>query len=194
MIVVASQTGRRGSVTLPWRSLLLTMGALMLWWTCGPAPDAWVFDRVAIAGGEWWRLLTAHWVHGDGAHAAWDIAMLLALGALFEAKLRWRLPLVLLGATLTVDAWLWWGLPQLRFYCGLSGILNGLLALGMLSLWRDMRHPVVMLTLVAAGAKIAVETFTGQALLTQTAWPSVPSAHAAGFLCGMWLASVTLRE
>jgi len=191
---VATRTESRGSVTLPWRSLLLATGALALWWFCGPAPEAWVFDRAAIAAGEWWRLLTGHWVHGDGAHAAWDIAMLLALGALFEAKLRWRLPLVLLGSTLIVDAWLWWGLPQLRFYCGLSGILNGLLALGLLSLWRDLRHPVVMLTLVAAGAKIAVEMFTGQALLTQTAWPSVPTAHAAGFFCGFWLASVTLRE
>jgi hypothetical protein len=30
-----------------------------------------------------------------------------------------------------------------------------------------------------------VEINTGQALLTRTAWPSVPAAHAAGFVSGL---------
>ena len=183
-----------GSALLPWRSLLLAAAAVAAYLVYGAAPTEWVFDRSAIGQGQWWRLITAHWVHGDLAHASWDIAALLLFGVVFEERLRWRLPLVLLVASLGVDAWLWWGLPALHYYCGLSGILNGLLALGLLGLWREARHPLILLTALAAVLKIFVEMQLGQALLTSTVWPSVPTAHAVGFLCGLALASVTLRQ
>ena len=76
------------------------------------------------------------------------------LGALFEPRLQWRLPLALLIGTVGVNAWLWWMEPALRYYCGLSGILNSLLIVGLLQLWRDCRDPLVLLTGVAAAAKI----------------------------------------
>jgi len=183
-----------GGLAPPWRTLALTAAAAALFLLFGPAPEAWVFDRAAIAQGEWWRLVTGHWVHSDAAHAVWDIAALLLIGALCEGRLGWRLPLVLLVGSFGVGAWLWWGVPEIHSYCGLSGILNALLALALVRFWRDMRHPVVLLTGIAAVAKIVVEIHAGTALLTQTAWPSVPSAHAAGFLSGLVAASVTLRK
>ncbi|MDH3527081.1 MAG: rhombosortase [Gammaproteobacteria bacterium] len=178
---------RHGGITLPWRSFLLGTGAVAAYLILGAVPEAWVFDRAAIAQGEWWRLITGHWVHSDLAHAGWDITALLLLGALFEMRLQWRLPLALMIGTIGVDAWLWWGEPLLRYYCGLSGILNSLLIVGLLQLWREQRHPLVLLTGVGAAVKIIVEINTGQALLTETAWPSVPMVHAAGFLCGLVL-------
>lgn len=183
-----------GSALLPWRSLLLAAAAVAAYLVYGAAPADWVFDRSAIEQGEWWRLITAHWVHGDLAHASWDIAALMLFGVVFEERLRWRLPLILLVASVGVDAWLWWGPPALDYYCGLSGILNGLLALGLLGLWREARHPLILLTAIAAVLKIFLEMQLGQALLTRTAWPSVPTVHAVGFLCGLVLASVTLRR
>ena len=177
--------GRHGSITLPWRCMLMGGVAVLAYLVLGAAPDALVFDRVAIAQGEWWRLLTGHWVHSDPAHVGWNITALLLLGALFERRLQWRLPLALLIGTVGVNAWLWWMDPALRYYCGLSGILNSLLIVGLLQLWRDCRDPLVLLTGVAAAAKILLEISLGQTLLTQTAWPGVPAVHAAGFLCGL---------
>jgi len=179
--------GRHGGIMLPWRSILLSAGAVLAYLVLGAAPEAWVFDRAAIAQGEWWRLITGHWVHSGLAHAGWDITALLLLGILFEARLQWRLPVALLIGTVGVDAWLWWGDHTLYYYCGLSGILNSLLIVGLLQLWCDFRHPLVALTGVGAAVKILVEINSGQALLTQTAWPSVPTVHAAGFLCGLVL-------
>ena len=188
MITVADSETCHGGIALPWCTLLLGAAAQAAYLILGPAPEAWVFDRFAIAGGEWWRLITGHWVHSDAAHAGWDIAALLLLGILFEQRLGWRLPLALLAGTAGVDAWLWWGEPSLSIYCGLSGILNSLLIVGLLHLWCDFHHPMVLVTVVGAALKIILEIYIGQALLTQTAWPSVPTAHAAGFLCGLIMA------
>ncbi|MEN8106445.1 MAG: rhombosortase [Pseudomonadota bacterium] len=188
LVDASSKPGEHhGGIMLPWRTLLLGTVALSAFLCLGAAPEAWVFDRAAISRGELWRLITGHWVHSDLAHAIWDITALLLLGALFEARLQWRLPLALLIGSVGVDAWLWWGDPALRYYCGLSGILNSLLIVGLMQLWRDLRHPLILLTGVGAAVKIIVEINAGQALLTQTAWPSVPTVHAAGFLCGLVL-------
>lgn len=181
---------RHGGVAPPWRTLLLVMLALALYLTAGAAPEAWVYDRVAIGQGEWWRLFTGHWVHSDLEHAVWDIGALMVLGLLFEFRLRWRLFSVLALGTLGVDFWLWCFRPALQFYCGLSGILNGLLALGLLKLWQETRHPLVCLTGLGAVLKIFWEVASGAALLTSTLWPSVPEVHAAGFISGLVVAMV----
>lgn len=192
-VVAATRVGR-GGLAPPWRTLALAAAAAALFLLFGPAPEAWVFDRAVIAQGEWWRLLTGHWVHSDLTHAVWDIAALLLIGALCEGRLGRHLPLALLSGSIGVGAWLWWGVPGILYYCGLSGILNALLAFALVRFWRDTGHPVVLLTAVAAVAKIIIEIHGGAALLTQTAWPSVPTAHAAGFLSGLVAASATLRN
>jgi len=189
-----------GRVNLPWRSLLLTAVAVIAYLALGAAPGDWVFDRTAIAQGEWWRLITGHWVHSDLTHASWDIAALLLLGVLFEARLKWHLLWVLLLSGLGIDVWLWWGDPALHYYCGLSGVLNGLLVVGLLSLWRDTKHPVALLTAAGAVLKIAVEINVGQAVLVQTVWPSTPAVHAVGFLSGLvfaawlWISGVCFKK
>ena len=196
MKTVSSPGARHGSRSLPWRSILLIAAAIAAYGFAGPAPGAWVFDRLAIEQGEWWRLITGHWVHSGPEHAAWNIAALGLFAILFETRLRWGLPLVLLASTFAVDAWLWWGDPALRYYCGLSGILNGLLVLGLWAHWRESRHPLVLLTAVGAALKIIVEIQGGQALLTRTAWPSVPEVHAAGFICGLvtaWVLQIRIK-
>lgn len=169
---------------LPVTTPLLTVAALVLWYAAGPAPAALVFDRAAIADGQWWRLISAHWVHSDASHALWNISALAVLGALLEPTLRWRLAASLLAGMLVVDAWLWWGLPGMERYCGLSGILNAVLAAGVVALWRETRDPLVVLVGCGAMLKVIAEMTLGQALFTHTAWTSVPTAHAAGLLAG----------
>jgi rhomboid family GlyGly-CTERM serine protease len=190
VIPADSATSRHGSLTLPWRTLLLTGLALGLFLGFGSAPEAWVFDRMAITQGEWWRLITGHWVHSDLEHATWDIGALLVLGLLFESRLKGKLFTVLALGTLSIDLWLWYALPSLTYYCGLSGILNGLLALGLFRMWWELRHPLIWMTGVGAILKIVWETAIGGALLTSTAWPSLPEVHGVGFLCGLLVAMI----
>ncbi|HEC07877.1 MAG TPA: rhombosortase [Thiolapillus brandeum] len=176
---------RHGGPWLPWRTLLLATAAVAAYLLLGAAPENWVFDRAAITRGEWWRLLSGHWVHSGAAHAGWDIGALLLLGFLFEKTLGRHLVSVLLLGSLGIDAWIWWGEPSLGYYCGLSGILNTLMAVGLVSLWQEMRHPLIALTGLGFVAKVLIELSGGQMLLTSTAWPGVPEVHAVGMFVGM---------
>jgi rhomboid family GlyGly-CTERM serine protease len=182
-----------GGMMPPWRALLLTALALYGYLVLGAMPEAWVFDRAAIGRGEVWRLFTGHWVHSDFEHAFWDIGALGVLAGLMERRLQWQLPLALLIGTLSVDAWIWWCSSTLQYYCGLSGITNSLLAVGLVKLWRDLRHPLVWITGLGAVAKILLEVGADQGLLTETTWPSVPEVHAVGFLTGLALAFLGSR-
>ena len=188
MTVWQALSDSHGGFAPPWRSLVLAGIATAFYCLAGPAPEAWVYDRTAIANGEWWRLLSGHFVHGDGQHAFWDIAGVVLVGALLEPRLgRWWFP-VLGGGLLAVDAWLWWGMSELVRYCGLSGVLNGILAAGLYRLWHEHRDPLVMLVGAAALSKILLEITIGQALFTDTLWPSLPVVHAAGWAGGLVIA------
>lgn len=180
----------RGGSGPPWRTLLLTGLVLALYLFAGPAPEALVYDRTAITGGEPWRLLTGHLVHSDADHALWDILALVLLGTLFEGRLGGWLLLIITAGVVTIDVFLWWGLPEIVRYCGLSGILNGLLAAGLWGLWRESRDPLLFLIAAMTIAKIAAENLSGQALFTDTAWPSVPAVHAVGFATGLLVTGV----
>lgn len=169
---------------LPWRSLLLAGLAVAVFLALGSAPEALVYDRDALARGEVWRLISAHLVHAGGSHLLWDAAGLLVLGVLFEARLGRLFFPVLLAGTAAIDAWLWLGSGLAR-YCGLSGVLNSLLAAGLVVLWRESRSWTAPLTAALALSKIAVEATRQTALFTATAWPPVPLAHAMGFAAGL---------
>jgi len=184
-----SKWSSHGTVFVPWATLLLSSLALFAYLHTGAAPVDWVFDRTAIEQGEWWRLLTGHWVHSDDGHAIWNIAALVLLGLVSERTMGNGMPVALIAATAAVDAWLWWGAPHLQQYCGLSGILNGLLAAALARQWQLYRHPLILLIGVGALVKIALEITSGQALFTQTAWPSVPESHAVGLLAGLVVAA-----
>src|SRR5215831_9002883 len=57
-----------------------------------PLRDALSYQRAAIGQGEWWRLLTAHFVHLDAGHASLNGLGLVLMWALFArdySPLRW---------------------------------------------------------------------------------------------------------
>lgn len=184
---MAAVAGRGGQSVAASRPLTfgLVLLAVAVWAGLGPAPQALVFDRTAIAAGEIWRLVSGHFVHSDAAHAVWDIAALALIGLLLEDK---RLPVALAAGIAAVDACLWWGLPELERYCGLSGMLNALLVVALADLWRSHRHPAIPLAWVVLAGKLAAEAFMGQSLVVTTAWPGVPQAHLAGCLGGLVVA------
>lgn len=177
----------RGSIQLPRFTLFMVIMAIGLFLLFGSAPEALVYDRSAIAQGEVWRVITGHWVHSDLEHAVWDIAAFLILACLFVPAMQQRLFTGLLFGMLMLSAYIFLFMPELELYCGLSGILNTILVIGLHGLWHRYRHPMIPLVAVASLMKIIVESNAGKAIFTNTAWQSVPEVHLAGFVVGVIL-------
>lgn len=174
-----------GAVKAPWLTGLMVVATAVFHLGLGPAAEGLLYQRQAIAGGELWRLVSGHFVHCDSAHLIWNLAAMGYIGGLLERRIGARLIEVVLVSCLGVSCWLWFMKSSLAAYCGLSGMLNGLLAVLLALLWKELRHPLV--PLVAAGSllKIAVESAGNQSLLTNLSWEAVPGAHGAGFTAGL---------
>src|SRR5690242_11323491 len=89
---------------------LLAVVALFLLpeWNGEAAREVFSYQRVALAQGEWWRALTAHFVHLDLEHAALNGMGMVLMWALFARDyppLRWLA--IYLGSCLAVSAGLW---------------------------------------------------------------------------------------
>lgn len=176
----------RGGGKLPRLTLVSACMASLVFVFNGPAGELLVFDRELITQGQWWRLLSGHWVHSDPQHLFWNLAGLSVLGFLFEPLLGARRMLqVLVAGMLVVDLCLWFLLPGLLFYCGLSGILNTLLFAGLWLAWCNGRHPVYLLVGSGALIKVVMEVFMQTAIFTDTLWPSLPLAHLGGFVAAL---------
>jgi rhomboid family GlyGly-CTERM serine protease len=161
------------------------------------AGAALVFDRGALAAGEWWRLLTGHWVHWSPDHLLWDVGTFAALGAACELRSRRRFAICVLGSALAISAAVWGLLPELARYGGLSGVDCALFALLGTELWRERRRSdgraalALAVALCAALAlKLGFEWWTGGNLFVADLGARivpVPVAHVAGAAVGLAL-------
>ena len=86
---------------------------------------------MAIADGEYWRLLSGHFAHLGYPHLALNLAGLilvwLLVGRLYST---WRWLLVAAFSIVVMDAGFWFVDSDMRWYVGLSGLLHGLLLAG----------------------------------------------------------------
>lgn len=132
---------------LPWTYLVLSAVALIV--QLNPAwRDALLYDRGAVARGEWWRLWTGHWVHFGWPHFVADAGLFLIMGWLLERTHPWfsRLALVLMPPFIALV--LYYLDPAMQRYGGLSAINLGLLLYqalqGWQRDWRDWFWPAVL--------------------------------------------------
>jgi rhomboid family GlyGly-CTERM serine protease len=153
-----------------------------------PARNALSYDRAALAGGQWWRALTAHFVHLDAAHATLNgmgVVLMWALFARDYSPLRWTA--IYLFASLCISAGLWLWDPQVTNYVGASGALHGVMTAGTLAHLRrgDIDGWILAVFIVV---KLVYEQFAG-ALPFSGSGTTIVDAHLFGAVGGIALAS-----
>ena len=179
LLASLSCDGKLGAALLAGLALLVVLSCGGPEWTL-----ALRYERVAIAHGEWWRLLSGHWVHLGALHLLADAAGLVLLWALYARELSpgawvW----VLACVTAAIDAGLWWGEPGVQWYVGISGLLHGAWAAGAAAAARrGQRQGWIMLAALAA--KLAFEQRAGASLL-MAGLPVVTMAHVYGAIGGV---------
>jgi rhomboid family GlyGly-CTERM serine protease len=175
-----------------WLVGLLAAVLVLLWLTGDAGRELLRYERSAVLQGQYWRLLTAHFVHGSGQHLLLNAVGLGLIAALFPREYPVRGWLLILASSIvTIDLGFVFLEPQLQWYVGLSGVLHGALAAGALGWWRHESKPLALgLTAVLVG-KLAWEQWHG-ALPLSGDMPVVVDAHLygaiGGALAGAWLA------
>ncbi|PUA30240.1 MAG: rhombosortase [Cellvibrio sp. 79] len=87
--------------------------------------------------GQYWRLLTANFVHFGWPHSLMNVAaLILCTFALLSEISPLKYLCLLLGCCLTVGTGIYWLNPEYQPYAGLSGAIHGLIVAGIL-LTRD---------------------------------------------------------
>lgn len=164
--------------------------------------DSWRFNRGLVAQGEVWLLLSGHIVHLNWSHWLLNMAGLAIVAFFFSAHATFKQWfIVIVVSSSVISAGIWWGMPELRYYVGLSGVLHGLFLYGAL---REIRfYPVsgyVLTTVLIAklvweffnGALPGSEDMAGGRVLTE--------AHLLGAIGGIlvwfleWIKDMTVKN
>jgi rhomboid family GlyGly-CTERM serine protease len=162
----------------------------------GDAGREWLrFDRTGIAAGEAWRLLTGHLVHLGVSHTLLNLAGLVLVwflvGRAFStAQWLW----VMAGSVAAIDLGLWFGSPGLEWYVGLSGLLHGMLAAGIVAGLAARSGEAFVLAVVVAG-KLAWEQFAGPLPGSEatSGGAVIVDAHLYGVIGGALVAATLIR-
>jgi len=184
----------RNSLLPPLRSAIFPVAIAVLSLTVAVAGEgalaALRYERDAMATGEIWRVITAHFTHLGWSHLGLNLAGLvliwLLVGAAFSF-MRWGVVFVV--AALGTSAGLWWLEPQLHWYVGLSGVLHGLLIAGALASLGTYKDAPLLLGLVVV--KLVWEQWMGPMPGSEAAagGPVVVASHTYGAVGGLvaWL-------
>jgi len=152
------------------------------------------FYRPALDGGEFWRLLTCHFVHLGVSHLLLNVLGLLLVWYLIASSLsqaQWLFVTVLV--IVGIDLGLWFLEPQLLWYVGLSGLLHGLLAAGIVAGFRSGRMDVWILGLALA-SKLVYEQLVGPLPGSEqsTGGAVIVASHLYGAVAGLVAAGLVM--
>ena len=162
----------------------------------GDSGREWLrFDRDGIAAGQVWRLLTGHLVHLGVSHAFLNLAGLVLVwflvGRAFTSK-QWLW--IMAGSVVAIDLGLWFGAPALEWYVGLSGLLHGMLAAGIVAGLAGRSGEALILAGVVVG-KLAWEQFAGPLPGSEatSGGAVIVDAHLYGVIGGALVAATLIR-
>jgi rhomboid family GlyGly-CTERM serine protease len=154
----------------------------------GAAARDWgSYDRASIENGQIWRLITAHLVHLGWAHLWPNLLALLLIGGLLEEFLN---PLEWLAASLVtgfaISAGLYLFHPDTEWYVGLSGVLHGLVACGVVMMIRARAVGLGIGLCAGLALKLLYEVVYGPVPLTAASVGGavVVPAHLYGAIAG----------
>lgn len=151
------------------------------------------FSITDIQHGQFWRLITGHFVHADLQHLAWNGLGLALLGAMIEQHSRLSWWAALLAGICSVNVLLLSSFASLDYYCGLSGVLNTFLLMVLWLEWRLTRAWLVIVVAIACLLKVIVEIYLGESVVTHISWPPYAWSHAAGLSGGLVLVWLQMK-
>jgi len=179
---------------LPYVSLLLTAAALLIHFYHPLRPHL-LYTRTALADGGLWRLFSCHWVHLNTDHLLWSAMTFFVLGSFCEIMDRGKYVMAIGIASIIIPIAIWFGMPHLEVYGGLSGLDCALYSL-LIVLFIKRERPrqnwiwtiIYTIMLVLLPAKIIYEMACGLTIFVNNIHSNmapVPLSHLVGGVVGI---------
>jgi rhomboid family GlyGly-CTERM serine protease len=168
---------------LPWRTLLVCSAATVVSGS-SVLQDFLIYNREAIAAGEWWRLITGHLVHLSTLHFVYNVIAFFIVGAVFEWRRYRHFWLFCFTACLAIGTALYVAAPQWDYYGGLSGAITAAVVYVCLHglseeiPWRWLCGITLACVMMKLGYELAFEQKIFGS--TGSAFVAVPMSHVAG--------------
>lgn len=153
---------------------------------------AFRYEREAIAAGQWWRLISAHFVHLGLEHAALNALGLVLMWALFARDFRPAAWLLIVASSIAcIDIGLWLRDSTVEWYVGSSGALHGIMAAGTVAHLRrrDLDGWILAVFMIV---KLAYEQWTGALPFAEGGATVVVNSHLYGAIGGL-IAALTQK-
>ena len=176
--------------------LLILALSLLLVWTQSLDVNSWAYNRDAIANGEYWRLITGHFIHLNNTHLLLNMLGVGLVLMLFDNVLAiWQWFVFLLASAFIISLLIYLNLPQVQAYVGLSGVIHTIYVLGTLQLLNQPKERnfaiilMLMVTLklltenVGQGISFTADMIGGRVLY---------QAHLYGALAGLFLGAIVV--
>jgi len=148
------------------------------------------YESNVAESGEWWRLLSGHFIHLGWAHLALNLAGLWTLLFIFN---RIGSPIIGLISIILLALGISSGLlifsPEITWYVGFSGVLHGLIVIGALTSFRYEPRTMILL-LAGVSLKLLWEQFfaNANAMESTIGGAVIYDAHLYGAITGVLIA------
>jgi rhomboid family GlyGly-CTERM serine protease len=142
------------------------------------------YERSAVMAGQWWRLLTGHFVHYGIHHLSLNLVGMGLIAALFGRDYgapQWLW--ILFCSVLAIDIGFVFYEPQMDWYVGFSGVLHGAIAAGIVAWWRYENRLFTLSIAALFIVKLCWEQYRG-ALPLSGDMPVAVDAHLYGAIGG----------
>ncbi|NCF15957.1 MAG: rhombosortase [Gammaproteobacteria bacterium] len=170
-------------------TLLLALGG-------DDAREAMAWNRTALEAGEFWRLLTGHFVHLSLKHLLLNLAGLALVVWIVGHAYTWSQWLfVLFLSIVAINAGFWFIYTDLDWYVGISGFLNGILAAGLVVGVADREPESIALALIVL-VKLTWEQAVGPmpGSVSTSGGAVIVDAHIYGAAGGLLAAAILWRR
>ncbi|HNE92435.1 MAG TPA: rhombosortase [Agitococcus sp.] len=160
--------------------------------------DAFYFDRQLIEQQQYWRMLTAHFVHLNIKHLALNLAGLTLVLIIFDRTCSLAAWLILICSSAMLQSMaFYYYLPQVTAYVGFSGVIHSLYVVGALMLFKSRQdQSLAMILLALVTLKLLTENLgQGISMTEQMIGGHVlVEAHLYGAVIGVIFALIKSAE